>query len=138
LKDFPRPVGLEIVRRLSPGDPTVAELRFADDGAAAQSVDGTQHPLNEAGRDRAAAIRQDLTGFFSPRLGFTPISGLNFVDGVRILFLNGDVAHLRPSGNADELRIYAVADTQARADAIVTAAIAEPGGILRQFERWVR
>jgi len=38
-------------------------------------------------------------------------------DGVRVLFDNGDVAHVRPSGNADELRIYTVADTQARADA---------------------
>ena len=31
----------------------------------------------------------------------------------------GDVAHFRPSGNADEFRIYAVAQTQARADEIV-------------------
>ena len=138
LKDFPRPVGLEIVRRLSPGDPAVAELRFTDGGPAALSVDGNGYPLNAAATARATAIRQDLSGFFSPGLGFAPISGLNFVDGVRILFLNGDVAHLRPSGNADELRIYAVADTQGRADAIVAAAIAEPGGILRQLERWVR
>jgi len=33
-------------------------------------------------------------------------------------FSTMDVAHVRPSGNADELRIYSVADTQSRADAI--------------------
>ena len=37
---------------------------------------------------------------------------VDYTDGVRVLFDNGDVAHVRPSGNADELRIYAVADTQ--------------------------
>ncbi|WP_139556044.1 phosphohexomutase domain-containing protein [Methylotetracoccus oryzae] len=138
LKDFPRPVGLEIVRRLSPVDPAVAELGFADGSPAARSAGGARYPLDEAAADRATAIRQDLTHFFTPGLGFAPISALSFVDGVRIFFLNGEVAHLRPSGNADELRIYAVADTQARADAIVAAAIAEPGGILRQLERWAR
>jgi phosphomannomutase len=43
------------------------------------------------------------------------------------------VAHVRPSGNADELRIYAVADTQQRADEIAEAGVS-PGGILRRLE----
>jgi phosphomannomutase len=55
-----------------------------------------------------------------------------------VYFENGDVAHVRPSGNADELRIYAVADTQERADAIARAGTAEPDGILRRIERAVR
>ena len=42
-----------------------------------------------------------------------------------------------PPGNADELRIYAVADTQARADAITAMGVAEPDGILRTMERAV-
>jgi phosphomannomutase len=50
-----------------------------------------------------------------------------------MIFTNGDVAHVRPSGNADELRIYAVADTQQRADEIAEAGVA-PGGILRRLE----
>jgi phosphomannomutase len=54
-----------------------------------------------------------------------------------VLFENGEVAHFRPSGNADELRIYAVADTQDRADAITTLGVAEPDGILRSMERVV-
>jgi len=60
---------------------------------------------------------------------------VDYTDGVRICFSNGDVAHVRPSGNSDELRIYAVADTQARADEITGLGVAEPHGILRQLER---
>jgi phosphomannomutase len=41
---------------------------------------------------------------------------------------------MRPSGNADELRIYAVADSLARAEAITALGIAEPNGILRSLE----
>ena len=41
----------------------------------------------------------------------------------------------RPSGNAPQFRIYAVADTQARADQIVELAVKEPDGILRRLER---
>lgn len=78
-----------------------------------------------------------LTEFFTPEMGFGAIAHLDYTDGVRILFDNGEVAHVRPSGNADELRIYAVADTQTRADAIAAMAIAEPDGILRRVERAV-
>jgi len=79
------------------------------------------------------SIREHAARFFTPDLGFAGIVRINYTDGVRIYFENGDVAHMRPSGNADELRIYAVADTQERADAIATAGVAEPGGILRRL-----
>ena len=36
-------------------------------------------------------------------------------DGLRVTFTNGDIVHLRPSGNAPELRCYAEADTPERA-----------------------
>ncbi len=58
---------------------------------------------------------------------------MNFIDSARISFLNSDIAHLRPSGNADELRIYAVADNQARAYQIAVSAVAEPEGLLRKL-----
>jgi phosphomannomutase len=40
---------------------------------------------------------------------------------------------VRLSGNAPQLRIYAVADDDARAEAIVAFALAEPGGLLRRL-----
>ena len=41
---------------------------------------------------------------------------LDTTDGLRISFENGDIAHLRPSGNAPELRAYTEADTAQRAE----------------------
>jgi phosphomannomutase len=71
----------------------------------------------------------DLQPFFAAH-----IRNLDRTDGLRITFDNGEVAHLRPSGNADEFRFYAVADTQQRADEIAAMGVAEPNGILRSME----
>ena len=46
---------------------------------------------------------------------FGPVSGLDTTDGLRIAFKSGEIAHLRPSGNAPELRAYTEADTPQRA-----------------------
>ncbi|HVV45854.1 MAG TPA: hypothetical protein VHC72_11645, partial [Bryobacteraceae bacterium] len=81
---------------------------------------------------KAAAER-----IFTPALGFSSIDRFDYTDGVRIIFSGNEVAHIRPSGNADELRIYAVANSQARADAIVAEGIREPDGILRLLQRLV-
>lgn len=108
LRDFPRPVSLKILERLTPGP--------------ARDLD---------------SIRAELAEYFAPAGGFGAVAALDYTDGVRIRFENGEIAHLRPSGNADELRIYAVADTQARSDQIAALGIAEPDGILRRLERAV-
>lgn len=79
--------------------------------------------------------RAELAGYFTPEQGFSEITSLNSLDGIRIFFDNGEIAHLRPSGNAPQLRIYSVADTQERADEIVALAITEPNGIFRKLER---
>jgi phosphomannomutase len=44
-------------------------------------------------------------------------------DGVRIVFENGEILHLRPSGNAPEFRVYSEADSPTRADDLVRAAL---------------
>ena len=87
--------------------------------------------LAEDWRQRRATLRR----FFTAALGFDDIVRINALDGVRIYFNNGDVAHIRPSGNAPQLRIYANSDSQARADEIVELVLAEPDGILRRLER---
>lgn len=81
------------------------------------------------------ATRSKLETFFTPAHGFGKIKLINMLDGIRIFFDNGDIAHLRPSGNAPQLRIYSVADTQERADEIVTIATSEPDGIFRTMEK---
>ena len=111
IKNFPRETGLRLVERLTP----------------------TRRDA-EADADEHARIATDLARVFTQARGFTSVARLDYTDGVRIIFSNSDVTHIRPSGNADELRIYATADTQARADAIVVEGIREPDGILRSLQ----
>lgn len=77
---------------------------------------------------------RSLEKFFKSKDGFDKVIGINNLDGIRITFAGGDIAHVRPSGNAPQLRIYSVANSQKRADEIVALALIEPGGILRQLE----
>ena len=137
LKRFPQSVSRQIIDRFSPGVPELHEAVFGPKPRFLDSQGAEMDP--PAGpRSRLERIRRELEPFFPSRAGFGEIARLNYVDGVRLIFSNGDVAHVRPSGNADELRIYAVADTQARADAITQMGVAEPAGILRSMEEFVR
>jgi len=54
----------------------------------------------------------ELSGFFA-ELG--KIAEVNRLDGLRVTLESGDIVHLRPSGNAPELRCYAEASTRERA-----------------------
>ena len=47
------------------------------------------------------------------------VEHVNTTDGLRISFIDGDIIHLRPSGNAPELRCYAEANTQPEAAILV-------------------
>jgi phosphomannomutase len=134
IKQFPRASGLNIVKRFSPADESVKTVIF-NEMAAPMFKDAIDRniPVNSAQADAMKAVKEQLETVFSATAGFGLINRMNFVDGVRMYFSNGDVAHLRPSGNADELRIYAVADTQARADQIAASAVAEPDGLLRKL-----
>jgi phosphomannomutase len=64
---------------------------------------------------------------FLTQLGFNglDISDLNQIDGLRISLSNNDIIHLRPSGNAPELRCYAESDTEAAAIALVQQCLNE-------------
>jgi phosphomannomutase len=134
LKNFPRAVSLKIIQQFLPTNLAIKDVVF--EGRELRLVDEEGRRL-PASNDQVTALyltREVLESFFTPALGFDEIVRLNYTDGVRIHFGNGDVAHVRPSGNADELRIYAVADTQARADEIVRLGVVEPDGILRKLE----
>lgn len=48
------------------------------------------------------------------------VSAVDKTDGLRLTFQSGDIAHLRASGNAPELRCYAEADSEARAKEITS------------------
>ncbi|SPF81807.1 phosphomannomutase [Pseudoprimorskyibacter insulae] len=69
----------------------------------------------EASAKLIAALRDDAAAraaFFETG---SEASDINTLDGLRVSFANGDVVHLRPSGNAPELRCYAEASSAERA-----------------------
>jgi phosphomannomutase len=137
LKKFPRPVSLRIVEQFSPTDGKIKEVVFGKGLVTLLDENRRELPATAAQMQTMLGIGETLGRFFAPSAGFGGIARINYTDGVRIYFSNGDVAHVRPSGNADDLRIYAVADTQARADAITKMGVAEPDGILRRLEKAV-
>ncbi|MGD0961483.1 MAG: phosphomannomutase [Methylomonas sp.] len=77
-------------------------------------LDGLQADANAHqslwGRELGGVRRQDLT------------------DGLRLTFENGEIIHLRPSGNAPELRCYAEADTIERAQELVNLSLQRIAG----------
>ncbi|HXK06829.1 MAG TPA: phosphomannomutase, partial [Verrucomicrobiae bacterium] len=109
LPDFPQQLGRRMVQRFTP-------------------VPGTD----------PAPIRAELQSLIPADLSLGSIAAMDFTDGVRITFTTGDVLHFRPSGNADELRVYAVADTEARAAELAARSVAGPDGILRSIAGAVR
>jgi phosphomannomutase len=58
-------------------------------------------------------IMARLSGMFGELAGTA--DGIDRTDGLRIHFAGGDIIHLRPSGNAPELRCYTESDSAERA-----------------------
>jgi len=135
LDDFPVAASQVILAQLIPAGAAV-EVAFDRAGGVVDCsrADGSRTALAGSAASDWQRCRATLARFFTPALSFDEIARINVLDGVRIYFRNGDIAHIRPSGNAPQLRIYAVSASQARADRIVELALAEPDGILRRIE----
>lgn len=87
--------------------------------------DRLQNFATDLSRDLIARLAQD-TAEMGPMLA--PHSGqlasVDTIDGLRATFVNGDIVHLRPSGNAPELRCYAEASSQEVAELLCQACLA--------------
>ncbi|KAL2811229.1 Phosphoglucomutase, first 3 domain-containing protein [Aspergillus granulosus] len=136
IRNFPRPTSLKIIERFSLPGTSIQEVTYGNEITVS---DANKSPvaISESDITQLSSIKTQLQTVFSNKVGFPDLVRLNYTDGIRITFANGDVAHIRPSGNADELRIYAVADTQERADDIAVQGVAEPDGLLRKLEGMV-
>ncbi|WP_192244170.1 phosphomannomutase [Mesorhizobium silamurunense] len=66
------------------------------------------------------ADRDALQQFLAP---FGTVAEVDETDGLRVRTLAGEIIHLRPSGNAPELRCYSEASTESRATAIVASVL---------------
>lgn len=63
---------------------------------------------------RIADDDRQLRALLAPEAG--AVRSIDRTDGLRVVFTTGDIVHLRPSGNAPELRCYAEADTAPAAE----------------------
>ena len=68
---------------------------------------------SERGKHLILRLRQDeeelANHYFSSDFG--NVKSIDFTDGTRMTFENGDIIHLRPSGNAPEFRCYTESDS---------------------------
>lgn len=76
-----------------------------------------------------ADILARLTDMFGGIAG--EADGIDTTDGLRVHFKGGDIIHLRPSGNAPELRCYTESDTAERAERLNREALA----VVREQDR---
>jgi phosphomannomutase len=71
----------------------------------------------ETGRRIVERVREQGEEVVSQVFGqiWGPAETIDFTDGARICFSNGDTVHLRPSGNAPEFRCYTESSSEKRA-----------------------
>lgn len=62
----------------------------------------------------------DLRSFMAP---FGEIMHVSDIDGLRVTFLDGSIIHLRPSGNAPEMRCYVEAGSERQARKLLEAGL---------------
>lgn len=105
---------VESVRRGVPLSKLAASLP-----ARYTASDRIQEVPTEASRALIATLREDVASacaWLVPDAGQVVFQ--DETDGLRLTFASGEVAHLRPSGNAPELRCYTEANTPERAAAL--------------------
>lgn len=93
--------------------------------------DRVQHVPTAQTQALLAHLAQDAAARASFFAGNGPEASLDLTDGLRITFADGQIVHLRPSGNAPECRCYAEADSPDQAWRIVRAHLARLAQILK-------
>jgi mannose-6-phosphate isomerase class I len=126
----------EIIRWLTPSDTSIVESKFTPEGLRVRREDGTERILESSDPLVAeiGGIREGISRYFTSIDGFAEIVGINWLDGVRIRFSSHDVVHLRPSGNAPEMRLYTNSDSSSQAKMVASLGVADEG-ILRRMAR---
>lgn len=82
--------------------------------------------LKDIPREKSLSIVEGLLGGDRSIVpdGLGEIVGIDQTDGARFTFESGRVLHIRPSGNAPELRCYVEAESSEAASAVLSAALA--------------
>ncbi|MGB0679557.1 MAG: hypothetical protein ACPGUV_07850, partial [Polyangiales bacterium] len=124
-----------IRRHFGPPDAAMQAVRRHADSFVWTDNDGAEHAADHAQQAQLVARFAALEAHFDASRGFGRLEAIDDLDGMRLSFAGGDIAHVRPSGNAPQLRLYAVADRPERAQAIIQQALAEPDGILQALRQ---
>ena len=111
----------------------VLAAALAENASISQIVAALPQRFTESDRIKAFATEQsqailarltnDSTELLNAMSLRDEVVDTNNVDGLRLTLTNGDIVHLRPSGNAPELRCYAESNTSAQAKKLVVAAL---------------
>ena len=134
LRSFPGAVSRRIVGMFQPTDPEIEEVEFNEPRLVVRRRGSMRsEPAPAVLAAELGECRARLEHYFSEQVGYSAVRWLNFLDGVRAGLATGEIVHVRPSGNAPELRVYATADSPERADELVQRAVA-PDGVLRRLE----
>ena len=114
--------------------PFVAPLAAATDGLAAlvaaqparfTAADRLQDVPTEKSRALVAAFDADAEKRAAFLAGFDGVEAeVDRTDGLRMTLTDGRIVHLRPSGNAPELRLYAEADSVDAAQQVLATGLA--------------
>ena len=110
--------------------PVLAVLTSAGNRKVSELVDNLPHIYTASDRlqdfERHKSLALIDAGLINPKylllkcgLSDFDVVSMDDTDGLRLKLDNGDVVHLRPSGNAPELRCYAESDTLPRAAGLV-------------------
>ncbi|MBT5925794.1 MAG: hypothetical protein HOH33_04160 [Verrucomicrobia bacterium] len=134
IDQFPQDSSRALLQKWTPDIEGLLDWELRNGEAQLRLVSGERRPATVEETLMIAHLCEESAQYFQDDEGFSDIERINYIDGVRIYFENGDIAHIRPSGNAPQLRFYAVADSQMRADAMVELALREPDGLLRSME----
>jgi phosphomannomutase len=95
----------------------------ASDRLQAFPTEASRRILARFGDADEAVNRRALEASFGGLVG-AGAGAIDRTDGVRVTFANGEVLHLRPSGNAPEFRCYSEAGTSVRAAELCAGALA--------------
>lgn len=89
--------------------------------SASDRLQQVEAPFSQSLLEAGAAAPLQLI----EKLGFydKTVTDINQTDGLRLTFSDGDIVHLRPSGNAPELRCYAESASEIGANGLVATAL---------------
>ena len=95
--------------------------RVAAEPARFTAADRLQEVSTESSAALVATLRDDAAAqaAFLKDFGEEMLASTDITDGLRLTLRSGRIIHLRPSGNAPELRFYAEAESQEAADALL-------------------